>query len=480
MRIKEEIKRSGYFWLPSASEKKLPGTLTISDGGRIELEVVGLFDETVGGLNNTVDEKDKLEKSFGKGIFERIVGQIEKHGLVTLDGCFYKKRPLFAYGISKSLLHVRKALLGVAYDDTEPILSKTLQFSMEGIDEWVGLSGINVDYQDEKPTAIITYAPPEEVSLNLNNGMKLLISFSWTLPGLPHVTEAKIIQKTYFNLVSQQERPLADFISIAHKLTTFLCFAIDKTVCINLITATLNTIPRDTDNQDADNREPKLVSIPLYYESLPYTKEVPKVERLDMLFGYPEIQTRAEEMINNWLEAYDKIEPALNLYFSVFTGGFSYLDAKVLALAQGLETYHRRTSDETRMDQDNFESLIQPLRDLCPEEHRNWFSERLKHGNELSLSKRMQRIIEPFKQFIGDKDQRAKLIRNIVDTRNYLTHHNESLKSKTASGDKLFRLYRKMEAIFQLRLLQELGFTQTEIESILDKSYRLRKKLEKV
>ena len=47
MRIKEEIKRSGYFWLPSASEKKLPGTLTISDGGKIELEVVGLFDETV-------------------------------------------------------------------------------------------------------------------------------------------------------------------------------------------------------------------------------------------------------------------------------------------------------------------------------------------------------------------------------------------------------------------------------------------------
>ena len=85
-----------------------------------------------------------------------------------------------------------------------------------------------------------------------------------------------------------------------------------------------------------------------------------------MLFRYPEVQARAEEMINNWLQAYDKIEPALNLYFGVTTGGLRYLDAKVLALAQGLESYHRRTSDETRMDKRNFESLRQTLNDQCP------------------------------------------------------------------------------------------------------------------
>ncbi len=349
MRIKEEIKRSGYFWLPSASEKKIPGTLTISDGGKIELEVVGIFDETVGEQNNAISDR---------GEFERIVGniEIEKYGLVTLDGCFYKHWHPFSNGISKSLLHVSKALFGIAYDDKDPLLFNTLKFSVEGIDEWFGLSGINVDYPSER-TVIIKYSPLEEVSLNLNNGMKLLIAFSWTLPGLPHTTEAKITQKTYFKLVSQQECPLEDFISIAHKLTTFLCFAIDKTVCINPIKATSNTTCRDINTGESQPAPPIL----LYYKSLPYTKEVPKVERLDMLFRYPEIQTRAEEMVNNWLAAYDKIEPTLNLYFSVFTGGFSYLDAKVLALAQGLESFHRRTSDETRMDKSNFENLRETL-----------------------------------------------------------------------------------------------------------------------
>lgn len=50
MRIREEFKKTGYFWLPSGPEKKIPGTLVISDGGEIELEVVGLFDESIEGL----------------------------------------------------------------------------------------------------------------------------------------------------------------------------------------------------------------------------------------------------------------------------------------------------------------------------------------------------------------------------------------------------------------------------------------------
>lgn len=197
MRIKEELKKSGYFWLPSDPERKIPGTLIITDGGNIELEVVGLFDESIEGLNKTLNGKDEME---------RIIGHIEKHGLVTLDDCFYKNKNISFGGISKSSVCVNKALVGVAYDDKEIVLINTFQFSVEGIDEWVQLSGIKVEYQFEKRTASITYSPPEDISLNLNNGMKLLITFSWTLPGLPNTTEAKITQKAYFKLASEQER----------------------------------------------------------------------------------------------------------------------------------------------------------------------------------------------------------------------------------------------------------------------------------
>ena len=405
MRVKEKIKKSGYFWLPSVPEKKIAGTLNISDGGKIELEVAGLFDENIGG-----------------GKFERIVGHIEKYGFITLDDCFWTRQDISSGGISKSSILVHKAFLGVAYDERDPVLLNTFQFSVEGIDEWVGLSGIKVEKQIERQVPTITYSCPENISLNLNNGMKFLITFSWTFPGFPNLTEAKITQKTWFKFVSEQERTLNDFKRAAHKITTLLCFALDKTVCIDRAEATLNTL-----TQDLGNGKTCPVLISLYYASLPYTKDEPKIDRYRMLFSYQKIKVNAEQIINNWLQAYDKIEPALNLYFGVTTGRLQYLDAKVLALAQGLEIYHRRTSDETRMEQDNFESLRETLINQCPEKHRKWLCERLEYGNELSLRQRIQKIIEPFNEFIGNDNQRGKLIGSIVYTRNYLTHYDESL-----------------------------------------------------
>jgi len=188
LRIKEEFKKSSYFWLPSSPERIIPGTLSITDGGNIDLELFGVFD------NN-----DKLA---------RIIGHIENHGLVTLDDCFYKNQTISVPGISKSSIFVNNALIGVAYDDKELVLLNTFRFSIEGIDEWVGLSGIKVKSQIEKPTVSITYSQPEDISLNLKNGMNLLITFAPALSGYPNTTEAKITQKTYFKLVSEQERPL--------------------------------------------------------------------------------------------------------------------------------------------------------------------------------------------------------------------------------------------------------------------------------
>ena len=193
MRIKEEFKKSGYFWRPSEPDRKLPGTLSISDGGHIELEVIGRF----GG---------RIEVSLNAdlNLIERIVGHIEtieKDQKVTLDDCYYKSLPLsLTGGISKSLIHVGKVFTGVRYDEGESPVFNTLTFSVEGIDEWVGISGISVEHHFEERTATISYQPPEDISLDFDNGMRLLITFHWTLPGAPIIKEARMKPKDLFSI----------------------------------------------------------------------------------------------------------------------------------------------------------------------------------------------------------------------------------------------------------------------------------------
>lgn len=458
MRIEEEYIKTGYFWLPEQQEKKIPGILTIKDGGDIELEVVGLFDESIKAI-------------IGEDDLSRIIGHVEKDGLVTLDNCFYTKKNISFGGISKSKVCVNRVLSGVAYDKDEEVTFNSLSFSVDCMDEWVGISGINVQNDWDNRTATISYEPPENISYSLGNGMQLEICFSYTLPGFPNTTEAKITQKAYFKLSSEDLKPLQDFTEITHKLTNFMCFAVDATVTLKNLVATSREIQRDAGE---DKSSP--VPIYIYYPSIPFSEKAPNKSWHQMLFNYGSIKANAQIIINNWLNAYEILSPALSLYFSTKMGAQKYLDGKFLALAQGLETYHRRTSDEKLMDEEEFKSLVDAVKKNCPDDKIDWLEGRLMHGNEINLGKRLKKIIDPFKEHLGTSKERSKLLRKIVDTRNYLTHYSEELKSKSAEGKELWLLCQKMEVIFQLHFLRVLGFTDDEIKNVIENCYPTKKK----
>jgi len=462
VRIKEEYKKSGYFWLPDNIENKIPGTLVISDGGDIELEIIGLFDNSIHALNGNDD-------------LTRIIGNIEKDGLVTLENSFYKKKNISFGGVSKSLVHVHQVLSGVAYDKDELVEFNTFSFGVEGLDEWVGITGIEVSYEDDFKSANIKYTPQKEITYQLNNDFKLHVTFGYTLPGMPATTKAKITQKTYLKLSSDSEKELSEFIGCAYKITNLLSFAVDETVTIDSVTATSKSILRETEKGKSH-----AVTIKIYYPSLPFSETKPSVSFHTMLFTFGHIRSDAERIINNWISAYETIEPSLNLYFSVKTGTHKYLEGKFLALAQALETYHRRTSNEKLMDETTFRSLVAKAICNCPKISRSWIRGRLLHGNEINLGKRIKMIIEPFKKHIGNSKERSKLIRSIVNTRNYLTHYSENLKTEAVTGVDLWPLCQKMEAIFQLHLLENLGFSATEINIILKNNYKLKQKFKEI
>lgn len=462
MRIRDEYKKAGYFWLPDKNDKKIPGTLTIRDGGDVELEVVGLFDESVEALN-------------GKDDLSRIVGHVEKDGLVTLESCFYKQKNIAFGGIAKSLICVNKVLSGVAYEKDEKVTFNAVSFLVEGLNEWVGITGISVSYGSDYRTATIDYTPQDEIVYNLTDGFKLHIFFGYTLPGLPNTTEAKITQQAYFKLSSEEAKDLPAFINILHQITYLLCFAVDATVAISDVSATSNEIM-----MEATDGKKRPVNIKIYYPSLPFSENLPKIDIHRMLFRFGDIRKNAEAIFNNWLNAYSTIRPALGLYFSAVTGTHKYLDGRFLALAQGLETYHRRTSSETLMERGKFRRLVATLLCLCPKEHRKWLRGRLYHGNEINLGQRIKKIIEPYRSYLGKSKQRNKLIRGVVSTRNYLTHYSEELEKESVKGVDLWVLCQKIEAIFQLHLLQQLGFTESEIKGILSNNYKLTQKFNEI
>ena len=459
MRVEGEYKKSGYFWLPDRDDEKIPGILTVQDGGQVELEIVGLFDNSI--------------TAFSRGNeLERIIGHVEEDGLVTLDNCFYMKKNFALIGISKSKISVDRMFVGVGLGKGKKVEFNSFRFSADCLDKWVGISGIDtcVDFQNHKLS--IQYKLPETINFSLDNGMTLNIAFKYIGPHFGDKAEAKIAEQVYLELRSGELREFSEFSMIAFKLTSLLCFAMNRTVSLKNVSAISSQIQR----RDGSGNECP-VSIAIYYQSNPYAVKSPSINRNDMLFDFISVKDNAEKIFNNWIAAYDHLSPVLGLYFSAKTDAHKYLDGRFLALVQGLETYHRRTSDVTRIRQKDYDSLVCIIMDLCPKHHSDWLAGQLKYGNEISLRQRLKTLTDPFKGHLGPHKDRSKLISKIVFTRNYLTHYTEDLQSLASAGRELWILCLKMEVIFSLLFLEVIGFTDDEISSVLKSCSSLKQKL---
>ncbi len=473
MRLSEPIEKHGFFWLPDDAENQVPGILRISESGEVTLEVSYFYDPMLGTLN-----KRRLKRCLGypPGKSEdrninRIVGRIDD-GFITLDKCVYinwNKKLLG--GVSTSTIRANFAFIGVDYNDDRDITCSKLTFSVEGLDEWLSISGFQTESNWEDMSRSIHFRLPKEIELNLPDGIELQFLFSSTHS--PGFTEEHITQKAYISLISQELRPLKDFLDLVFKLHLFLCFAINKIVSLDSVTGYSSEITIEI--IDGQKQE---IPIKIYYQSEPHSETKPKVHPHDMLFRYRDVADQREEILTKWIKNYDISEPSFNLYFATMSGGQKYVDGKFLSLAQGIETLHRRNSQETQMPEAEFSNLIDTILNAVPDDgQRRWIDEKLKYANELSLRKRMRQMIEPFKDLFGNSKKRNSFIGKVVDTRNYLTHYDSSLENKADSGEDLGKLYTKLEALFQLHFLRLIGIDDNTIKSMVNENYALRNKL---
>ena len=194
MRIKKNIKKIGYFWLPSDPNNKLAGLLSIQDGGEISIELHGLF-----GKNPY-----EIWKLWH---FEVILGDIEEYGKVTLIDSKYSKVKRDGQEIKlKNIVECDYAFIGAHFNTKDELQFKSFVFRVEGLNEWTGVSGIKIDHDDIlNPT--ISYKEPKEIKVYIDHTFNLTFDFYTSRTMGLHAMSAKdhveIHQDTYLNLFTE-------------------------------------------------------------------------------------------------------------------------------------------------------------------------------------------------------------------------------------------------------------------------------------
>lgn len=442
----------------------MAGVLSISNERGIELEVA---ESLINDPASIVRQYTNLDSLY------QVIGHIQKYGFVILDGCYTSTSGLnfnFSQIETFQTIRANRVFTGFPQPQNEIPLFNTFKFSVEGIDEWVWIRGIDQKFNHEEHTITISCKHPESIPFDLNNGMRLEITFDMgNTESLQGPWELGVRQKAFFKLISDDAQELEAFLSIAHKIVDLLCFTINQTVFLDSMSATSEGIRK---NIGGNITEPAKIDI--YHPSVfYYSRDESKIDRNQMLFRFSDIQDGAEKMINKWIDSYEQYEHVFNLYFQAQLRPQLSLEVQFLSLAQGLEAYHRESCDDKYMEDDEFRTLRRKALKEFPEKDKDWFAARLRRANELSLRDRIQKMVEVFNNFFGE-EEKALFIKLFVDTRNSLTHPSSDLESRAAKRENLHILCLKTELLFELYFLNIMGFSAEQIQSIADKCPKLQ------
>ena len=234
MKIKEEIKKSGIFWLPSSPEP-VSGILSISNEWGIELEIAkSLINDPASILSSFIN----LDSLF------QVIGHIQEYWFVILDGCQISTSGLnFNLSQIQTSQTIRANRVFTGFPQIQYLQNgipsfNTFKFSVEGIDEWVGIRGIHVNFEHEERTTTISSKPPKTISFNLTNGMRLEITFIMGRTESHNLWEIGVTQKTFFKLVSENPKEFNEFLDVVDKIVGLLCFTINETVYLETMLVT--------------------------------------------------------------------------------------------------------------------------------------------------------------------------------------------------------------------------------------------------
>lgn len=423
MKVSEKKEFVGEFYLPSNPGLKIPGTLNIELNGEVRLETFGNF-----GL---------FPQNETQWNIPLINGEVADVGHVTLLNCRYRSLA-FGSPSKKTSITALCALcdLDVEYKNKDEIKFTTFRFSVEYLNNWINISGVEINWNDflniENPVINIKYVRPESITIELDDKTKL----QFVLCGqrsVPNLYEVRISQGAYINLISETPRPLPYFTHLAHKINVFLCLANDNIVCIKDVGAEIKQkIP--SGNQPITN---------IYYRSIFYTQKTPEWNIARTLIQFPIIRQEASAIFNKWIKNYELIRPTYSMYLFCKMEGAVHIEIMFLSLVQALENLHE--AGRTLYDE--------------------WSNNKVK-----GLTQKLKNLVFTFENLIPDDQITVwnKIIKNVVDVRNYLTHYNTSeFKEKSENLNFVYFLCEKLNAIIKLHFLKYIGFNNQEIENLL-------------
>lgn len=418
----------GRWWRPEDETRKLPGKLIVSRG-EAELHLLGDFGHKMisGTSTHKVFDPLRLDEPH------RLVGESVAKEKITLEGLTVGSPG------DISVYRFPWTLVGKTFGAEEEIHFDEVLVRLSDLDTWSGASGFRVPGPDpEAPEGglwrhfDISFERPDSIEIELDAGERASIEFGaehsgWT----PVTTSVTITQDTALRLRFDKPHRLHEVARRVSQLRYFLTLAVGRAVTVLSVTG----------YQDRYRSERLDHAIPIeLLWGIPHNPEPPTEKRHPVRMPFTLERASGAEgigaMLKRWFAMQERYRPVFNLYFGVRYHPDLYLDLRFLAFAQAIETFHSRRGSEGRTLEQRMRSILSE----CPT-----ISTKFLEASGTTL------------------DEFATVF---SDTRDYYTHYNPRTGSQAVRGIRLYVLAVQLQALIEMLLFRELGFSCDEIDAI--------------
>ncbi|MFQ5961979.1 MAG: HEPN domain-containing protein [Candidatus Methylomirabilales bacterium] len=450
----KERRYSGVWWLPSAPDNKVSGTLTFSNQDGLCLAVAGPVNEV---RRFAVEERVPL-----------ILGITAKSQPVTLEGCLRGRFTSSSGGVARGEYLPDRAYVGAHFPAVEELHFEKAVIGYSQLPNWTRFSRWHSQFRLESAgdtkTGTVSWNVPRDLIANTRRG---------TITLMPRVLgrfrpdeDAHVHRSLRIQIESREDLTFKTWYThFLYPLNNMLTLATctPNSIVDLFVTSRMHPIPGLTAS----------VSLPiqvLFQQTYGDTPRARKLLTSDMLFTLKDVEDDFSKVLDRWLTISEELAVVSDLFFSAQYWRDMYIESHFLNIVQAAESYHRRQIRRWELREEEHQRRVESILGSAPDSHKRWLTEKLQHSNDLGLRQRLRHLLDITGPIVLPLiNNKQSFIHKVVETRNALIH-GETRPDRIVDLAELYWTTQAMSYIVQACFLQELGFPQDRLVEMFSRT----------
>ncbi|HEX5406780.1 MAG TPA: HEPN domain-containing protein [Pseudonocardiaceae bacterium] len=448
---------AGLWWLPEEPENKFPGVLRYLPNSRIELSLIGAFENRL----MTHTSSGVVLVHSGSRTFDVIHGAAERRE-ITLFDC-HASNTSRSMGArvktpDKQTLVASTALIGVHVSDEDEARFAAAEVSVEDLTLWASSSifEATLGMPDGVPdgSGTISVKPIDSQSVTVD-GTQFVLAHLHTLPFFDHRrsgTTGRVRDTAFVRIVPAEALSFRTALQSASLIQDLVALATHRAA--GVIWLRLELVRDEQAPSDGRPLLRRKVDV-LYSPPVSTERDADAADPRRVFFTCESLPF--EQVVPRWVGAHQRLQSATNMIMGLRYAPARYIESNLLTAVGAAEVLHRRLSiDEAPMPTTEFKQMRAAMLEHVPEQHQDRFRGVIR--NDPTLRDRLIALANR-----PDAEAISLLMPNLehwaartARARNDLAHEGETPRH---SLEELVVIVEVTTAVVILNLLHELGLS---------------------